>query len=169
MITSSTPESAAAALRQVPALVRELYPTAAKLQALFPGRRFSLDGHLVSSIGEVIASAWYGLTLLPCSVECHDARAPDGRLVQVKATQINQIALSAEPEHLIVLKLLPNGEAEEVYNGPGTLAWGWVGPRQKTSLCHISLSRLRALMEAKVSPSAQLPRVDPTGVAGAVA
>lgn len=158
MSIGSSSEDAVTALSQVPALVRELYGTAAKLQALFPGRRFSLDGHLVGSIGEVVASAWYGLTLLPCSMECHDARAADGRLVQVKATQIKQIGLSAEPEHLIVLRLLPDGETEEVYNGPGALAWRFVGPRQKTSLCHISLSRLRALME-QVPSDARLRRV----------
>jgi hypothetical protein len=144
------------ALEQVPGLVRELYATAAKLRALFPGRPFTLDGHLVGSIGEVIAAEWYGLELLPCSVEAHDARAPGGRLVQIKATQRAQIGITAEPEHLIVLRLLPSGEAEEVFNGPGALAWARVGPRQKTSLCHVSVSILRRLM-LDVPVSARLP------------
>jgi hypothetical protein len=142
---------------QVPALVRELYASAAKLQALFPSRKFTLDGHLVGSIGEVIASAWYGLELLPCSTEAHDARSSDGRLVQVKATQRMMIGLSACPEHLIVLRLLPDGTVEEVYNGPGSLAWSKVGPRQKTSLCHVSVSALRRLMQ-DVPPDTRLQR-----------
>ena len=44
-------------VEQVPALVRELYAATAQLQALFPSRKFTLDGHLVGSVGEVIASA----------------------------------------------------------------------------------------------------------------
>ncbi len=157
--TSAAPDVCQAVdVEQVPALVRELYVTAAKLEALFPTRRFTLDGHLVGSIGEVIASAWYGLELLPASTEAHDARSRDGRLVQVKATQRMMIGLTACPEHLIVLRLLSDGTAEEVYNGPGDRAWVRVGPRQKTSLCHISVTTLRTLM-AGVPDEAKLARL----------
>lgn len=151
---------------QVPELVRELYASTAKLQALFPGRKFTLDGHLVGSIGEVVASAWYGLQLLPCSTETHDAQALDGRLVQVKATQRMMIGLSACPQHLVVLRLLTDGTAEEVYNGLGADAWARVGPRQKTSLCHISVSTLRALMTS-VAEEQRLPRTMPSQIVSA--
>ena len=51
--------------KRVPEIVRELYSSVAELEELFPGRKFTLDGHLVGSIGEVIAAHRYGLELLP--------------------------------------------------------------------------------------------------------
>jgi hypothetical protein len=134
-------------VKQIPALVRELYSVVRKLEELFPHRRFTLDGHLVGSIGEVLASNIYGLELLPASVEAHDAKAPDGTLVQIKATQVKSIGLRSEPEHLLVLRILPDGRAEEVYNGPGTLAWANAGKMQKNGQRPISISKLIKLME----------------------
>ena len=92
-------------VESIPSLVRRLYNVVAELETLFPGRKFTLDGHLVGSIGEVLAAHYYGLTLLPSSAPVHDAIASDGRMVQVKATQAKTVALRAEPEHLLVLNL----------------------------------------------------------------
>jgi len=70
----------------------------------------------------VLAAYYYDLDLLSFSAERHDATAPDGRLVQIKAAQgIHNIAMRSEPEHLIVLWLDDNtSEACEVCNGPGS-------------------------------------------------
>ena len=116
---------------KVPQLVRELYDIVRKLEQAFPGRRFTLDGHLVGSIGEVIAAERYGLELFKASAEGHDGVAPDGRAVQVKATQRGSIGLRSEPEHLIVLRIGPTGDVNEVYNGPGGPVWDGCGPMQK--------------------------------------
>jgi hypothetical protein len=62
---------------QVPRLIRQLYAIAAELEAHFPGRRFTLDGHLVGSIGEILAALHDGLVLLPSSSEGHGAPAED--------------------------------------------------------------------------------------------
>lgn len=70
----------------VPELVRRLYALVAELEEHFPGRPFTLDGHLVGSIGEVIAAHQYELTLLPCSAESHDAVTSASLRVQIKAT-----------------------------------------------------------------------------------
>lgn len=96
--------------------IKELFRISTELEQAFPGRKFTLDGHLISSIGEVIAAYHYNLDLLPSSTEQHDAKAPDGRMVQIKATQgRHHIALRSEPEHLIVLWIDDNtGEAQEV-------------------------------------------------------
>lgn len=144
-------------IEQVPHLVCELYEVVGKLETLFPERRFTLDGHLVGSIGEVLAAYHYQLELFAASTETHDAEAPDGRLVQIKTTQRDSIALRSEPEHLLVLRLLPDGEWEEVYNGPGDLVWPNVGKRQKNGQRAISCSKLRKLM-ANVSQAARLIR-----------
>ena len=45
-------------------LIRDLYQIVARLEEAFPGRRFTPDGHLVGSLGEVFAAERYGLTLL---------------------------------------------------------------------------------------------------------
>lgn len=66
-----------------------------RLETRYPGRKFTLDGHLVGSIGEVWAACIFDLRLLPPSEATHDAVASEGRLVQVKATQGNTVAISS--------------------------------------------------------------------------
>ena len=142
----------------VPALVGQLYEVVRQLESHFPGRRFTPDGHLVGSLGEVLAAYHYGLVLHPASVARHDAQCPAGREVQIKATQGRSIGLRSEPDHLLVLKLHRDGGFDEVYNGPGALAWARVGPDHKNGQRAISTSTLRALME-RVPTCDRLKRV----------
>jgi hypothetical protein len=130
---------------KIPQLLKQLYEIVAELESLFPGRKFTLDGHLVGSLGEVIAAHDYDLTLLESSAETHDARK-GSKQIQIKATQGKSVAMYGEPEHLLVLRLLKNGAAEEIYNGPGKPAWDNAGKPQKNGQRSISLSRLRVLM-----------------------
>ena len=60
--------------------IRALYAIVNDLETAYPGRRFTLDGHMIGSIGEVIAAEAFGLNLLPNSTPEHDAIAYDGRL-----------------------------------------------------------------------------------------
>ncbi len=133
---------------EIPELVRELYRIVSRLEQAFPGREFTPDGHLVGSLGEVLAAHRYGLELLPASTPEHDARALDGRLVQIKATQTRQVALRAEPQHLIVLALRPDGTTTEIYNGPGSEPWTIAGPMQRNGQRVVSFSKLTGLMES---------------------
>ncbi|MEQ3364276.1 DUF6998 domain-containing protein [Raoultibacter massiliensis] len=137
--------------------IREIFRIANELERMYPGRHFTPDGHMVGSIGEVIAAEEYGLKLFEASHPVHDARAKDGKLVQIKATQGDRIAISECPEHLVVLKIDRDGGFEEVYNGPGDIAWSLVGKRQKTGQCHVSLAKLRAAM-AEIPECGRLPR-----------
>jgi len=128
-------------------IVAELRRLVGELTSLYPGRRFTLDGHLVGSIGEVLAAERYGLRLLTASAKTHDAVAPDGRMVQIKLTQRTGVGLSSCPEHLLVHKLHPDGTHEEIYNGPGPPVWAYCKDRiQKNGQARISLGRLRTLM-----------------------
>jgi hypothetical protein len=145
-------------ITEIPGLIRQLYKIVAELEKHFPGRRFTPDGHLVGSLGEVLAAHYYRLELLSIIEPKHDARAEDGRLVQIKATQVSRVGLRDKPQHLIVLRILPNGEAEEVYNGPGELAWENAGKMQRTGQRPISLARLAELMES-VPEQDRLPKV----------
>ena len=126
--------------------IKELYKITNELENSYPGRKFTIDGHLVGSIGEVIVAEHYNLDLLPNSTKTHDARTKDGRMIQIKATQVKGIAISSEPDYLIVIRLLSDGSWEEIYNGPGKAAWDNAGKMQKNGQRPISLSRLRNLM-----------------------
>jgi hypothetical protein len=139
----------------VPRLVERLYELVNEFERLFPGRRFTPDGHLVGSVGEVVAAHRYGLTLFPSSTKIHDAEDNNGKRVQIKATQGSSVALSSEPDYLLVLRLMPSGECTEVFNGPGAIAWTACAPMRKNGQRPISLTKLRELMKS-VSPLEQL-------------
>ena len=127
--------------------IRELYAITEELERLYPGRKFTIDGHLVGSIGEVLVSERYGLTLLPNSTQTHDGEAKDGRLVQIKATQTKRIAISSEPDFLIAIQIQENGTWLEIYNGPGRLVWENAGKLQKNGQRPISVAKLKSLMK----------------------
>ena len=126
--------------------IKQLYKITNELEQTYPGRKFTVDGHLVGSIGEVIVAEHYGLSLLPNSTKTHDAVSEEGKQVQIKATQVKGIAISSEPDYLIVIRILPDGSWEEIYNGPGKAAWDNAGKMQKNGQRPISLSKLRNLM-----------------------
>ena len=128
--------------------IKELYKITNELESSYPGRKFTIDGHLVGSIGEVIVAEHYGLELLRNSTETHDAVSADGKYVQIKATQINRIAISSEPDYLIAIKLFSDGSWEEVYNGRGKSVWDHAGKIQKNGQRPISLNKLRILMNS---------------------
>ena len=125
--------------------IKELYRITNELESNYPGRKFTIDGHLVGSIGEVIVADHYGLTLLPNSTKTHDAVSKDGKYVQIKATQVQSISISSEPDYLIVIKLFSDGSWEEVYNGLGKPVWNNAGKMQKNGQRSISLSKLKKL------------------------
>jgi hypothetical protein len=134
-------------INKIPELIKELYSITDQLEELFNGRPFTLDGHLVGSIGEVLAAYHYDLELLEPSAKTHDAKDKNGTMVQIKATQVNKVALRSEPEHLIVLKIGRDGIDKEVYNGPGDTAWNNVGKMQKNGQRSISIPKLEKLMK----------------------
>ena len=125
--------------------VQMLYSIMRELEQTYPNRKFTLDGHLIGSIGEVLAAEHYNLELLPTGSECHDAVSSDGKMVQIKITQTQRVALSSKPDHLLVLKLYPDGSWCEVYNGPGELPWEAAGKIQKNGQRPISLAKLRKI------------------------
>ena len=127
--------------------IKALYDISRDLESLFPGRHYTPDGHMIGSVGEALAASHYGLVLFPAGTETHDARARDGRLVQIKTTQVNCVSLSSEPEFLLVLKIHPDGTFSEIYNGPGALVWAHCGKMQKNGQRKISLKKLQVLQE----------------------
>jgi hypothetical protein len=107
-------------VRRVPALIAQLYQTVRTLNELFPDRPFTPDGHLVGSIGEVIAADTYGLTLEKCSNPGFDAKTPTLQTVEIKLTGGDSVSVSSDcnpPDFLIVLKLNTKSGFAEIYNG----------------------------------------------------
>lgn len=142
-----------------PDLVRDLYRVVAALESMFD-RPFTPDGHMVGSLAECIAAYCYALELLPCSTKGCDASF-HGRKVEIKATQgTKAVSLRSGPEHLLVLKLFPDGTFEEVYNGPGAPVWEVVETKPPTSNGQhaVSLARLRQLMQ-DVPENGRIPRM----------
>jgi len=143
---------------EVPFLIKRLYENVSEFERLFPGRHFTPDGHLVGSIGEVLAAYYYNLNLAPASTGGYDATTQDGRLVEIKATQGNLVGLRSNPNHLLVLKILRDGQFEEIFNGPGQLVWEKAGNPQRNGQKQISLSKLRSLM-IEVLQEEKIPRL----------
>jgi len=128
----------------LPAPVADIYRATAALEALYPSRRFTPDGHLVGSVGEVIAAEALGLMLYPMSRPGHDAYDENGD-VQIKMTAGRSVAMYATCNRLVVLRVLSPEEAEIVYDGPGQPVWELAGKPGKNGQRVVSLARLRKL------------------------
>lgn len=132
---------------KLPKPVAAIYKAVDELDQLYQdyGRKFTPDGHLVGSIGEVIAAEALGLTLRKSSYPGHDAIDKDGRDVQIKMTAGRSVALYATCDRLVVLKVIDPEHAEIVYNGPGAPAWEHAGKKQKNGQRTISLKKLAGI------------------------
>jgi hypothetical protein len=144
------------AVPEISGLIARLYEIVEQLESIFPGRSFTPDGHLVGSIGEAIAATRYELSLVPMSTKGCDATSPHCERIEIKATQGDSVAFNCDPPHLIVLKLTRDGDATEVFNGPGDLVQPFLGPMQKNGQRVIRLKKLREL-QTKVRPDQRLP------------
>ncbi len=112
------------------------------------GRPFSPDGHLVGSLGEVLAAELLSLTLMPPSNDGYDAIDGEGRKVEIKTTTRRSVSLSASgtrAERLVVIVLDGDGNPSIVYDGECDVAWDAAGKPQKNGQRVISLSRLGQL------------------------
>lgn len=86
------------------------------------GKNFTLDGKLVGDIGEVLASEKYGLELYSENAIIHDGKErATGREVQIKSSFKNYsyFPYAHVPDYFLSLNILPNGDLEELFNGPG--------------------------------------------------
>ncbi|HUO44527.1 MAG TPA: hypothetical protein VMT94_06395 [Burkholderiales bacterium] len=147
-------------MSQVQKAVQKLYEVVESLEALYPGRPFTPDGHMVGSLGECLVADAYDLILMPPSNMGYDAVAGNKRKVEIKATQSNSVAFRSKPTHCIAVHLKKNGTFEEIYNGPGDKIWQAFAdrPRPSNGQYKISLTRLRRLQQS-VPDEQKLPRI----------
>jgi hypothetical protein len=128
---------------RLPKPVADIYRAVKQLEADYPGRKFTPDGHLVGSIGEVVAAMALHLTLYPAGRPGVDAFDANGD-VQIKMTAGSSVSLYADCERLVVLKVISPEEAELVYDGPGAPVWAIAGKMGKNGQRVVSLAKLRA-------------------------
>jgi len=109
-------------------------------------KKFTLDGHLFGSIGEVFAAKKFDLTLLKSSYEGHDAKDKNGNLVQIKVTQKTSVGLRKEPDILIVLKLNKDTfDFETIYHGEGKEPWSKSNKLNSAGQRVITLNKLKEI------------------------
>jgi hypothetical protein len=131
---------------KLPPTVAKLYEAVEELKASYPGRHFTLDGHLVGSIGEVVARETFKFDLLPASEKGHDAICKTRGKVQVKITAGRSVAMRGPCDHLIVLRIVSPQEAEIIYDGDGRWLWDSPSKLQKNGQKQIALSTLKNKM-----------------------
>lgn len=144
-------------------LMSQLADLVTEFERLAPGRSFTPDGHLVGSIGELIAKTEHGLELAPASTKGYDATRitaqGQSRTVEIKATQGASVGLrhtKAPCDDLIVLKLdLREADWSTVYDGPAAPVWDLLPSQmQSNGTRTIALSKLRSLPHGTPLPSA---------------
>lgn len=151
-------------------LIKDIYRAVNELEKTFTDetgkkRHFTPDGHMVGSIGEVLARYHYGIELFTASTKTHDGKIGE-RKVQIKATQgeaiLIRLSSSDRPDFLLVLKISELGVAEEIYNGPGDVVWDFVKHKNppKSDYYRISNRDLGALTK-NVADSDKIVRIHP--------
>lgn len=128
---------------KLPVEVATIFEAVKALEARYD-RKFTVDGHLLGSIGEVVAKEALGIALYPMGHPNHDAYDDAGD-VQVKMTAGKSIAMYGPSVRLVVLRVISNSEAEIFYDGPGELPWTNAGKEGKNGQRVISLTKLNAL------------------------
>ena len=98
----------------------------------------------MGSIGEVIVSYYYGISLYKASIPTHDG-VVDGKKVQIKITQQENIGINEEPEYLLVLYLTKKGDVYEVYNGRGKAPWESASKSDRHNNRHMRVNKLMEL------------------------
>lgn len=145
----------------VPEAVKQLLGIVGRLHEAFPHKAFTLDGRLVGDLGEVLVEQVYELKLLDGLQKHYDAKTPDGKHVQIKATMKANVTFPVDhtPDYYLAVKVHSNGCIEEIFNGPGLIARELVRGRKdtKTNLHSISISALQK-QQGKVKDTDKIPR-----------
>ena len=124
------------------------------------GRKFTPDGVLVGTLGEVLAEEKYDLDLLPPKTKDFDAKDCRGREVQIRCNQrsTTPIRKGATKGMFLALKLLSDGNIEEIVNGPSSMAHQLTEGRKADAYGFVGLghNKLRKLIES-VPESKRVP------------
>jgi hypothetical protein len=134
----------------LPRAIAKIYEAVAELEEKYPGRPFTPDGHLVGSIGEVVAREIFMFELYPPSNRGHDARCTVRGDVEIKITAGKEVAFRGDCNHLIVLQIVSPREAEIIYDGPGAPVLAIAGNMASNGQRRASIARIKALAREQV-------------------
>ena len=139
--------------------IKELNRVTSEIEKEFPEKSFNLDGILIGNIVEVMAARAYGITLYKQSEKTHDGEVA-GKKIQIKGTQKTEsIVIREEPEYLIVAFLdKENGKIQEIYNGPGAIAWEYRKFVPSMNFYTIRISKLLEL-DATITDRDRIPQI----------
>lgn len=130
---------------KLPAPVADIYKAVRQLEDSY-GRQFTPDGHMIGSLGEVIAAETFGLKLHKAANHAgHDAKDALGNEYQIKLTAGSFVVMNAEAQRLIVMRIVSPEVAEVFYNGPGAPVWAAATATGKGKARRISLAKLERL------------------------
>lgn len=142
-------------------IYRSMVKEVEELEMMFPDRHFTLDGHLVGSMGEAIAANRYGIELKKASYADFDGtiyRHP----VQIKIVQQDNVTIHFSGDevpfeaYLLVLYMNKNGYFYEVYNGSLSVVWDSIEQSDRRGNKHIVISKLMELQSEFIN----MPRLD---------
>lgn len=140
--------------------VKDMLKIVEALQGAYPKKKFTLDGRLVGDLGEILVEEDYDIELYVGMEKHHDGETSDGRKVQIKTTMKESLTFPVDhiPHYYIGIKVNSDGSYDEIFNGPGAIAWEAVKNRKptKTNLHSITLSSLRKL-NTKVAQEDRIP------------
>ena len=141
--------------------VKELNRITSEIEEVFPEKSFKLDGILIGNIVEVLTAQAYGITLYKQSEKTHVGEV-DGKKVQIKGTQgKDSIVIREEPEYLLVEYLdKESGTIQEIYNGPGALAWQYRSYVPSMNFYTIRINKLLEL-DATISDEERITPIFP--------
>ena len=136
-------------MENIKSAIIELLEIVRRLKNGYPHKEFTLDGRLVGDIGEVLAEQIYDVKLFEKITFRYDGISSNDRKVQIKTTMKNSLDFPADhvPDYYLGIKILENGEVEEVYNGPGVIIWDVLKHRKipKNNFHCIDIKRLKKL------------------------
>jgi hypothetical protein len=129
-------------------LVPQLFALVAEIEDAAGGRPCQPSGHIIGTIGELLAADALGLTMAPPNTEKFDAYTADGQGVQVKTTAAGRYVPLKHGDGLLVIALLSkrDGSLEILYFGDAEPLWELAGPLQKGGFRPLSMARLRRFL-----------------------
>jgi hypothetical protein len=124
--------------------IRQIYSISTGLGTAYGIETCTPDGHLLGAIGQIAAKIAFGVTFGSKKDEHNCSISFNGRQldIQVRTTGKTSIALRAEPEYLIAIKIANYGAIDLIYSGPGHHVWDMV-KHQKAQQKTASVLQLR--------------------------
>jgi Family of unknown function (DUF6998) len=135
---------------KLPEPVAKIYRAVAELEARYAPRKFTPDGHLVGSIGEVVAAEALDLTLYPMSRAGHDACDADGCQVQIKMTSDKSVAMYSDCARLVVLQIVRLRRQKSSTTGRVRRCGPARASRARTDSAHLFSRRPKAVSLSKL-------------------